>query len=144
MKAMRTGQLVSSIYIAVFSVVAVAAAAPSKQPASIKVSSAAAAQSLYIVQAATMSSARQSVDRVDAKVERELAIIHAVSAYLTRDQADQLRMSGGVHLFEDRLVTTRGSLLSSLTTSVVSPVATLTSPLVSTVGTVAAPVLWPR
>src|ERR1700736_5644740 len=102
MKAMRTGQLVSSIYIAVFSVVAVAAAASSKQPASINVSGVAAAQSLYIVQAATMSSARQSVDRVDAKVERELAIIHAVSAYLTRDQADRLRMSGGVHLFEDR------------------------------------------
>jgi len=139
---MRTGQLVSSIYIAVFSMVVVATAAPSKQTASINVSSA-AAPALFIVQAATMSSARRSVDGVNAKVERELAIIHAVSAYLSPGQADQLRRSSGVHLFEDRLVTTRGSLLSPLTNWVVSPVSTLTSPLVSAVGTVAAPVLAP-
>jgi subtilisin family serine protease len=143
MKAMHTGQRVSSICIAVFSMVVVATAAPSKQPTSINVAGVAAAPSLYIVQAATMISARRSVDRVDARVERELAIIHAVSAYLTPGQVDQLRKSSGVHLFEDRLVTTRGSLLSPLTSALVAPVSALTTPVVSAVGTVAAPVLAP-
>jgi hypothetical protein len=123
--------------------VVVATAAPSRQPVSTNIAGTAAAPSLYIVQAATMSSARSSVDRVDAKVERELAIIHAVSAYLTPGQVGQLRKSSGVHLFEDRLVTTRGSLLSSVINPVVSPLSALTSPLVSAVGTVAAPVLAP-
>ncbi|MDB6091888.1 MAG: peptidase and in, kexin, sedolisin [Gammaproteobacteria bacterium] len=143
---MRTAQLVSSISIALFSMGAAAAAAPAAQPASINIVDAVAtAPSLYIVQAGTMNAARRSVNRVDAKVEKDLAIIHSVSAYLTPEQANQLRKTSGVRLFEDRPLATRGlvSLLTPITTAVVAPVSTLTTPVVSIVGTVAAPILAP-
>jgi len=89
--------------------------------------------SLYIVQAPSVESAEQSVEHVAGSVEQPLEIIHAVSAYLTLDQAEQLRQSG-LHVYADRKVATRGlfSFLSSLT-----------APVTSTVGKVAAPVATP-
>ena len=88
---------------------------------------------LYIVQAATVEAARQSVERVAGNVEQPLEIIHAVSAYLTLDQAEQLRQSG-VRVYADRTLSARG-LLSWLTP--------ITTPIVSTVGTVATPIAAP-
>src|SRR5690348_9255818 len=89
--------------------------------------------SMYIVQGPSVEAAEQSVEHVAASVERPLGIINAVSAYLTLDQAEQLRESG-LHVYADRKVAARG-LFSYL--------GSLTAPLTSTVGTVATPIATP-
>src|SRR6185437_9459829 len=70
---------------------------------------------LYIVQAPTSAAARARVLQVHGALERELPIIHAVAARLDEQQAARLRAIPAVHLFEDRTVKARGSLLDGLT-----------------------------
>jgi len=64
--------------------------------------------------AASVAAARRSVAGVGARVEQELDIIHGVSAYLNPWQIEHLRTRTGVRLFQDRAVTTRGSLLGGV------------------------------
>src|ERR1700687_3826415 len=62
----------------------------------------------YIVQAATVSIANQDVARAGGKTEQNLAIINAVSAHLNPGQVARLRRTAGVHVFDDRSLTTEG------------------------------------
>src|SRR5580692_5012413 len=114
---MRTASI-SSLLVALLATAAVAAAVPA--PLSAPQGAAAtgtAARALWIVQARSASDARRSVTRVNGSIERELGIIHGVSAYLDPGQVEQLRADPGVHLFADRSVTTRTSALSAVTTT---------------------------
>ncbi len=150
---MRTDYLICSISLALLSISTAVGATPVTQPGSVRLASAAhIPQSLYIVQAATMSASERSVARVNATVERDFEVIHAVSAYLTPAQASRLRGTSGVHIFQDRVLSTRGlgSLLKSITKSVVStvgavaaPVVTVATPVVTPVARIVAPVTNP-
>src|SRR6202011_6255410 len=71
-------------------------------------SASAGAGARYIVQAATVSIANQDVARAGGKTEQNLAIINAVSAHLNPGQVARLRRTAGVHVFEDRSLTTGG------------------------------------
>ena len=157
---MRTRHATGSMLIALLSMAALAAAAPVTAPAPVRPPAAAtAAPALWIVQATSVTAARRDLDGVGARVEQELDIIHGVSAYLNPWQIEHLRARCGVRLFEDRAVTTRACLLSSVvsTTNTLvsstnntvasSPVGTVvtstTSPLVSTTTTLLSPVTAP-
>src|SRR5579872_4394153 len=105
-----------------------------------------AAARLYIVQAPTSAAARERVLQVHGTLERELPIIHAVAARLDSQQAARLRAIPAVHLFEDRTVRARGSLLGGLTQTLSQTTNSLsqtlaTNPLVSTVTTTAVPLV---
>jgi len=105
-----------------------------------------AAARLYIVQAPTSAAARARVLQVHGALERELPIIHAVAARLDPQQAARLRAIPAVHLFEDRTVRARGSLLGGLTQTLSKTTNSLdqtlaTNPLVSTVTTTAVPLV---
>ena len=96
----------------------------------------------YIVQSASLDSARTHVRDVGAEPERDLDIIRAVAARLTPAQVASLRASPGVRVFDDREVHTRGTLLGGVTDLVNGVNSTLAqNPLVQTVQTVAAPVV---
>ncbi|MGH9559922.1 MAG: S8 family peptidase, partial [Terracidiphilus sp.] len=126
---MRARELLSSTMISLVSLAAAAAAAPpAAQPADASAGEAASA-ARYIVQAANVRSARQDTVRVGAKIQQDLEIIHAVSAYLSPRQVAQLRKASGVHVFEDRSLTTEGTGLLGLLSPVTSPVVTLLSAL---------------
>ena len=146
---MRAKYLIHSVSVALLSITIASAAAP---PGSTALESSPRYPSLYLVQAATLSASEQSLGRVNAKLDREFEIIHAVSAYLTAEQADRLRNTAGVHVFRDRMLSSRslGSLLGSVVNSVTStvgavaaPVVTATTPVVTPVTQVAAPVTNP-
>jgi len=149
----RAKYLIHSISVALLSITIASAATPAARTGSaVLEDSPPAARSLYVVQASTLSASEQSVGRVNAKVDREFDIIHAVSAYLTAEQADRLRNTAGVHVFRDRTLSSRslGSLLGSVVTSVVStvgavaaPVVTTATPIVTPVAQVVAPVTNP-
>jgi serine protease AprX len=98
---------------------------------------AAAAPARYLVQAATLALARQDVQQVGGTIERNLDVVHAVSAYLDDSQAARLRAQSGVRVFADRSMRTDGllSILGSVTTSVTSTVQTVTNSVNSTVAT---------
>jgi serine protease AprX len=87
----------------------------------------------YLVQAGSVNAARERVDSVGATVERELEIVHGVSARLSAWQADRLRAMAGVRVFADRALSTRQTLLSGLLGNVTS---TLTSTVGDTTSTV--------
>ncbi len=162
---MRTFRAGVSMLIALLCMNAPAAAAPSTAsvPPRAAASAAAPQRTLWIVQASSLAAARRGVADVGAAVDQELDIINGVSAYLNPWQLERLRARAGVRLYEDRVVTTRGSLLggalapvTSTTNSLVSgvngavassPVGTVatavTAPVVSTVTTVASPVTAP-
>jgi len=99
-----------------------------------------AVPSMYIVQGPSVEAAEQSVEHVAASVERPLGIINAVSAYLTLDQAEQLRESG-LHVYADRKVAARGlfsylgSLTAPLTSTTSSSSPRTTTPLAARPGT---------
>ncbi len=95
----------------------------------------------YLVQAATLTVAQQDVQQVGGRLERNLEVIHAVSAYLDDSQLAQLRARRDVRVFADRSMHTEslGSLLGSVTSAVVTTVTT--NPLVTTVAGVATPVV---
>ncbi len=142
---MRAKYLIHSVSVALISITIASAAA---RPGSTAVES----SSLYVIQAATLSASEQSLERVDAKLDRKFEIIHAVSAYLTASQVDRLRNTVGVHVFRDRMLSSRslGSLLGSVVNSVNStvgavaaPVVTATTPVLAPVTQVAAPVTNP-
>src|SRR5580698_1239186 len=80
------------------------------------------AASRYLVQAATLTLAQRDVQQVGGSIERDLDIIHAVSAYLDDAQAARLRARGDVRVFADRSMHTEGlgSLLDSVTSTVQS------------------------
>src|ERR1700733_6646271 len=102
---MRANYLIHSVSVALLSITIASAAAP---PGSTALASERpATPSLYLVQAATLSASEQSLGRINAKLDREFEIIHAVSAYLTTEQADRLRNTGGVHVFRDRMLSIR-------------------------------------
>ncbi|RPI59115.1 MAG: hypothetical protein EHM50_09730, partial [Lysobacterales bacterium] len=102
-------------------------------------------EATYIVQAASLDSARTHVRRVGAEPERDLEIIHAVAVRLTPAQLTRLRGASDVRVFDDREVRTTGTLLGGLQdlvndvnstlaeSSLVQTVQTVASPLVSTV-----------
>src|ERR1700724_3226494 len=81
----------------------------------------------YIVQAVTVSIANQDVARAGGKTERNLAIINAVSAHLNPGQVARLRRTAGVHVFDDRSLTTEGGGVLGLLSPVTSPVVMLAS-----------------
>src|SRR6202030_2639280 len=83
----------------------------------------------YIVQAATVSAANQDVARAGGKTQQSLPIIHAVAAHLNPGQAARLRRTAGVHVFDDRSLTTEGSGVLGLLSPVTSPVVMLASSL---------------
>ena len=96
------------------------------------------------MQGATLDAARASVRRVGAEPERELDIIHAVSARLTDEQLTRLRAQADIKVFDDRAVKTRGTLLGGLQNVVNDVNSTLANTrLVQTVQTVASPVVSP-
>ena len=96
----------------------------------------------YIVQGTTLDAARAQVHSVGATPERDLDLIHAVAAHLTDSQLARLRADSTVRVYEDRAVTTRGTLLGGLQNLVNDVNTTLAqSPLVKTVQTVVAPVV---
>ena len=112
----------------------------------------AAPASVYIVEAPSVAVAGRGVRSVGARVDRELRIIHAVSARLTARQAARLRGELGVRLFQDRplQMSQAGSLLGGLTGSLESAgnsassavdETLATSPVGAVTGSVAAPVL---
>ena len=68
----------------------------------------------YIVQGASLDSARAHVVGVGAEPERDLDIIRAVAARLTEVQAARLRDDPAVRVYDDREVHTRGTLLGGL------------------------------
>ena len=74
-----------------------ATAAPASEPAVSTTET-----TRYLVQAATLALARQDVEQVGGKVERNLDVIHAVSAYLDASQAARLRARSDVRIFADR------------------------------------------
>ena len=137
---MRANYLIHSVSVALLSITIASAAAP---PGSTALESEpTTTPSLYLVQASTLSASEQSLGRVNAKVDREFEIIHAVSAYLTAEQADRLRNTAGVHVFRDRKLSSRGlsSLLDSVVTSVTSTVGAVAAPVVTTATPVITPV----
>src|ERR1700720_3159061 len=109
---MRIRHATGSMLIALWSMAALAAAAPLTTPGPVR--PATAAPALWIVEAASVAAARRSVAGVGARVEQELDIIHGVSAYLNPWQIEHLRTRTGVHLFQDRALTTRACLLGSV------------------------------
>src|SRR5580765_5191818 len=121
---MRTLHSVGSMLIALALLCVAAAPVTVAEPAH---TAATAAPSLWIVQAESVAAARRSLTRVHARAERELDIIHAVSAHLNPWQLEHLRASADVRLFEDRALMTRGSLLQAVTTQVVSTVNSVSS-----------------
>ena len=142
---MRAKYLVHAVSLALVSISIAAAAALSSSAASRFPTS----TLLYLVQAPTLRASEQSLDLVNAKVDRKFAIIHAVSAYLSAEQAERLRNSADVRVFRDRTLSSR-SLLDSLLNPVVStvgsvaaPVVTVATPVVTPVAQVAAPVTNP-
>ncbi|HTB68197.1 MAG TPA: S8 family peptidase [Steroidobacteraceae bacterium] len=154
---MRTSRTVFDLTFATLltGLVATTAAAAAPAPNS------ASAAPRYLVQAATVALARQDVQQVGGSVERDLQVVHAVSAYLDDSQAAQLRARSDVRIFKDRSIRTDGllSLVTSVTSSVqtvansvnstlatnpvVTTVTSVTSPVVATVTQVASPVVSP-
>jgi len=63
----------------------------------------------YIVQSSSVQAARESVVRVGGEVSRELSVINAIAADLSVEQASDLRLMTGVHLFADHRVTPLGN-----------------------------------
>src|SRR6185503_1676483 len=144
-RPMRLSRTVSSVVVAALLVASVSgASAPRNAPSA---TAPAAGQSVeivsqYIVQAKSAEAARQSVARVGVEAGQTLDIIHAVSAYLNESQVARLRKERGVRLFEDRAVSTRGSLVDFLKATVNTTNSTLaTNPLVKTVTSVATPLV---
>ena len=106
----------SSLLVALLATAVGAAAAPGPASASqARATTGTAAPALWIVQARSADDARRSVTRVNGRITRDLAIIQAVSAYLDSRQVARLRADPAVHLFVDRAVTTRASLLGAVT-----------------------------
>src|SRR5688500_6743407 len=100
------------------------------------------APATYIVQSETLDAARAHVRRVGAAPARDFEIIHAVEVQLTADQAARLRANTRVRVFDDRAISTRGTLLGGLTDLVNDVNSTLAeTQLVQSVQTVVAPVL---
>ena len=90
---MRTLHSVGSMLIALALLCVAAAPVTVAEPAH---TAATAAPSLWIVQAESVAAARRSLARVNARAERELDIIHAVSAHLNPWQLEHrfLRPAG--------------------------------------------------
>ncbi len=128
MKALGASRLLTSIFAA-FAWVGIATAQ-------------AETQATYIVQGATLEAALTQVRRVGAEPDRELSIIHAVAVRLTEAQLARLRANSSVRVFDDRAITTRGTLLGGLQDLVNDVNSTLAeTQLVQAVQTVAAPVV---
>ena len=131
---MRTDEIVASVFFALAATSVMGAAAPSHGPAppdAAPQASVAVSEARYIVQAATLTVARQDVERVGGKIEQSLAIIKAVSANLNPRQVASLRKTAGVRVFEDRPSLPRGpllGLLSPITSPVVMAVSSLQTP----------------
>ena len=106
---MRARKLLSSTVISLISLAAAAAAMASAAEPPETSAAAPAGSARYIVQAANLRSARQDIGRVGAKVQQNLEIINAASAYLNPRQLARLRKISGVHVFEDRSLTTEGT-----------------------------------
>ncbi|MGH8258121.1 MAG: hypothetical protein ACREUG_00350, partial [Steroidobacteraceae bacterium] len=83
---------------------------------------------LYIVEGRTSAAARASVLSVNGSIERDLQIIHAVTARLDSRQAARLQTVPGVRIFADRSIAPRGttSLLGALTGALSTTTNTLT------------------
>jgi subtilisin family serine protease len=139
---MRANYLIHSVSVALLSITISSAAAPAAAAGSMVLEGESpTTRSLYLVQAATLSDAQQSVGRVNAKIDREFGIIHAVSAYLTAGQADRLRSTAGLHVFRDRLLSSRSlGVLDSVVTSASSTLGAVAAPVVTTAAPVTTPV----
>ena len=104
------------------------------------VANAEATSSLYIVQAKSVDAASRRVRSAGIEAERELAVINAVTAYLTPAQLVSLRNDASVRVYEDRSLETR-SLFGALRAVTNSAYATLgTNPVVQVVQQTTAPV----
>ncbi len=100
------------------------------------------AAATYIVQGASLDSARTHVRRVGAEPDRDLDIIRAVAVRLTATQVARLRQNSDVRVFDDREIRTRGTLLGGVGDLLNGVNSTLArNPLVQTVQTVASPVV---
>src|SRR5579862_8138919 len=89
----------------------------------------------FLVQAASAAIARKDVASVGGSALQSLGIVNAVAARLDPRQADRLRALPGVHVFQDRALSMRGGLLSSLTSTLSSTTSAVTSTVTNVVGT---------
>ena len=85
----------------------------------------------FLVQAASLDSARRDVASVGAPIEHDLAIVNSVSAHLYPWQAAQLRSMQGVRVFADRALRPSG-LLNGLLSDTVSTVTSTVDDVAST------------
>jgi Subtilase family len=128
---MRTSPTVFALTFPALLVSLLAASATSAAPPAAEAPSRYVAR--YVVQAATLALAREDVQQVGGTLERNLDVIHAVSAYLDAAQAARLRARSDVRVFADHSMRTDGLL--SLVGAVTSSVQTLTNTVNSTVAT---------
>src|ERR1700691_3230911 len=126
---MRAREFLSSAVISLVSLAAASAATPSAAGPVEPTAADPAGGARYIVRAANLRSARQDIVHVGASVQQNLPIINAASAYLDPRQAARLRKTAGVHVFEDRSLTTEGTGLLGLLSPVTAPVLTVVSSL---------------
>lgn len=104
------------------------------------VANAEATSSLYIVQAKSVDAASRRVRSAGIEAERELAVINAVTAYLTPAQLASLRGDASVRVYEDRSLESK-SLFGALRAVTNSVYATLgTNPVVQVVQQTTTPV----
>src|SRR5580704_15138217 len=92
---------VASLLVALLATSATAAPTPES-------ASPAPGTSRYLVQAATLTLAQRDVAQVGGSIERDLEIIHSVSAYLDESQAASLGARADVRVFADRSLHTEG------------------------------------
>src|SRR5882757_2148880 len=135
------------VRLMLFAATATVTAVPSVLSASSAAMVEAPVPALYIVQSTSMNAALRNVQKIGARVQQRLAIIAAVTAYLTPAQVKSLGTVANVRVFEDRQLKASGTLTSLLnsttnsinstlaSTSLVATTSQLTTPVVSTVVT---------
>ena len=113
-------KLVSAAILSALTLSAAAAAGVGKTP-----STAAAGSARFLVQAPSAAIARKDVASVGGSALQNLGIVNAVAARLNPWQADRLRALPGVHVYQDRALSMRSGLLSSLTSTLTGVVDTV-------------------
>jgi serine protease AprX len=123
-------KLISAAILSALTLSAAAAAGAGKTSATPSTGSA-----RFLVQASSAAVARKDIASVGGSALQSLSIVNAVAARLEPWQADRLRAQPGVHVFQDRALSMRAGLLSSLTSTLSSTTSAVTSTVTNVVGT---------
>src|SRR5580698_5524986 len=115
-------KLISAAILSALTLSAAAAAGAGKTSATPSTGSA-----RFLVQASSAAVARKDIASVGGSALQSLSIVNAVAARLEPWQADRLRAQPGVHVFQDRALSMRAGLLSSLTSTLSSTTSAVTS-----------------